>query len=149
MVSYIVCGRSLAKIPDKDWSKHKTKLFAFLVPSSKIIDILLRDAETAISPEGQAVADLRIEIIATLAAFSYITQHSEGGLEGHDRVLFGAFDILVAKEGSKGVQRLFKTLIREAMSDSRAAFVLRCGELVVDDMDTSTLVQDLLPLTHV
>jgi len=83
-----------------------------------------------------------------LAAFSVITQQSEGGLEGHDRVLFGALDILVAKAGSKGIFRLFKTLIREEMSDPRVAFVLRCGELVVNDMDSSTLVQDLLPVSQ-
>ena len=118
------------------------------MPSSKLIDILLRDSEINPTKNLQSPADLCIAIIATLSAFSCITQQSEGGLAGHDRVLFGALDILVAKEGPRGVKRLFKILIREAMSETRLAFVLRCGELVVNDMDNSTLVQDLLPLTQ-
>jgi hypothetical protein len=136
---------SLADIADKEWNKLKTELFAFLVPSSKIIDILLHE-------HGQIksipATDLCIQMIATLAGFASITQQSEGGLEGHDRVLFGALDILVAKAGSKGVQRLFRTIIQEEISGSRAAFVSRCGELVVDEMDSSTLAQDLLPLSQ-
>jgi len=135
-----------AHISDEKWDRQKTALFAFLVPCSKIIDILLSDAEHDTTENQESPVDLCIGIISTLSAFSSITQQSEGGLEGHDRVLFGALDILVAKAGSKGIQRLFETLIGEEMSDSRVAFVLRCGELVVNDMDSSTLVQDLLPL---
>ena len=137
-----------AHVLDEKWNRHKTTFFAFLVPSSKIIDIFLSDAEHDTTENQQSPVDLCVGIISTLSAFSFITQQSEGGLEGHDRVLFGALDILVAKEGSKGIVRLFKTLIREEMSDSQAAFVLRCGELVVNDMDTSTLVQDLLPVSQ-
>jgi hypothetical protein len=137
-----------AHVLDEKWKRHKTALFAFLVPSSKIVDILLSDAEQDTAENQQSPADLCISVISTLSAFSFITQQSEGGLEGHDRVLFGALDILVAKEGSQGVKRLFKTLILDGMSESRAAFVLRCGELVVNDMDSSTLVQDLLPLSQ-
>ena len=133
---------------DEKWKKHKTRLFAFLVPSSKIIDILIRDAENPASPGEDEYAELCIQLIATLGAFSYLTQQSEGGLEGHDRVLFGALDILVATEGPKGVQRLFKILTQGTMSNTRAAFILRCGELVANDMDNSTLVQDLLPLAQ-
>jgi hypothetical protein len=140
--------RNTAHILGEEWSRHKTALFAFLVPSSKIIDILLQHPEMNTTQDRESPADLCIAIIATLSAFSFITQKAEGGLEGHDRVLFGALDILVAKEGPKGLQRLFRTLIREEMSDSRAAFVLRCGELVMNDMDSSILVQDLLPLSQ-
>jgi hypothetical protein len=91
---------------------------------------------------------LCIEIIVTLAAFSSVTKQTDGGLEGHDRVLFGSLDILVASGGAEGIERLFRALLREQMSDAQAAFVLRCGELIVNDMDNSTLVRDLLPLAQ-
>ena len=125
-------------------------LFAFLVPTSKIIDILLRDLAQpqALSFDKASASKLCISVIATLAGFSHITQQSEGGLEGHDRVLFGALDIVVAADGNKGSQRLFRELTREKVSQSRAAFMLQCGEQLVDDLDSSTLTNTLLPLAQ-
>jgi hypothetical protein len=121
-----------------------------LVPTSKIIDILLRDL-TLPKPSSfdkDSASELCIQIIATLAAFSQITQQSEGGLEGHDRVLFGALDIIVASEATKGVKRLFGELRREDVLESRAAFILQCGEQLVNDLDDSTLTNTLLPLAQ-
>ena len=133
---------------EEKWKKYKSTLFAFLVPSSRIIDILIKDLEDPATEGKFEYADLSLQVIATLAAFSVLTQLTEGGLEGHDRVLFGALDILVAQEGTKGVQQLFEILVQGEMPDARAAFVLRCGELVVDDMSNATLVQQLLPLAQ-
>lgn len=133
---------------EEKWKKYKSTLFAFLVPSSRIIDILIKDLEDPATEGKFEYADLSLQVIATLAAFSVLTQLTEGGLEGDDRVLFGSLDILVAQEGTKGVQQLFEILVQGEMPDARAAFVLRCGELVVDDMSNATLVQQLLPLAQ-
>lgn len=133
---------------EEKWKKYKSTLFAFLVPSSRIIDILIKDLKDPATEGKFEYADLSLQVIATLAAFSVLTQLTEGGLEGDDRVLFGSLDILVAQEGTKGVQQLFEILVQGEMPDARAAFVLRCGELVVDDMSNATLVQQLLPLAQ-
>jgi len=135
-------------VSEEKWKKYKSTLFAFLVPSSRIIDILIKDLEDPATEGKFEYADLSLQVIATLAAFSVLTQLTEGGLEGDDRVLFGSLDILVAQEGTKGVQQLFEILVQGEMPDARAAFVLRCGELVVDDMSNATLVQQLLPLAQ-
>jgi hypothetical protein len=121
-----------------------------LVPTSKIVDILLRDLAQPqpSSFDKESASKLCIEIVATLAAFSQITQQSEGGLEGHDRVLFGALDIIVASEGTRGVKRLFEELTREEVSRSRAAFILQCGEQFANDLDDSSLTNTLLPLAQ-
>jgi len=120
------------------------------VPTSKIIDILLRELAQPQPPsfDNASASERCIQIIATLAAFSHITQQSEGGLEGHDRVLYGALDVIVASDGNKGSQRLLRELTREEVSQSRAAFILQCGEQLVDDLDSSTLTNTLLPLAQ-
>lgn len=125
-------------------------LFAFLVPTSKIIDVLLRDLAQpqASSFDNASASELCIQIIATLAALSHITQQSEGGLEGHDRVLYGALDVIVASDGNNGSERLFRELTRDEVSQSGAAFMLQCGEQLVDDFDSSTLTNTLLPLAQ-
>ena len=114
------------------------------------MDILLRDlARPQASSFGKASAlELCIKVMATLAAFSHITQQSEGGLEGHDRVLYGALDVIIASDGNKGSKRLFRELTREEVSQSRAAFILQCGEQLVDNLDSSTLTNTLLPLAQ-
>jgi hypothetical protein len=134
---------------DKGWNKEKTALFAFLVPTSAIIDILLKSGQNAVSEMNKEfITNLAIQIIATLAAFSNTTQQSEGGLEGHDRVLNGALDILVASDGHHGTKRLFDTITRDGIPSSRVAFVLICGEKLVHELDGSTLREILLPLCH-
>jgi hypothetical protein len=134
---------------DKEWNKEKTALFAFKVPTSAIIDILLKSGQNAVSEMNKEfITNLAIQLIATLAAFSNTTQQSEAGLEGHDRVLNGALDILVASDGLHGTKRLFDTITRDGISSSRVAFVLICGERLVHEFDAWTLREILLPLCH-
>jgi hypothetical protein len=111
-----------------------------------MIDILIEREQTTSLDNSPDHARLAVGIVETLAAFSYITEQTEGGLEGHDRVLLGSLDVLEATSGASGVSRLFQSLDSVESSPYRAAFVLRVAEQLVGTIDGQTLSQRLLPL---
>ena len=84
-------------------------------------------------------------IIETLAALSSPID-PEGRPVDFDRVLHGSLDLLASNEDQAAIRQLFARLIRDGMPTSRAAFTLRCGELLVHQLDRHTVTEVLLPL---
>jgi hypothetical protein len=125
---------------------HKSFLSAFLNPASAMIDTMLNKEDMATSRNADDHARLASGIIQTLAAFSYITEQVEGGLEKYDRVLFGALDILEITSGGRGVRQVFEAMVTPDVSANRAAFALRVAEQLVGTVDGRTMREILLPL---
>jgi hypothetical protein len=125
---------------------HKSFLSAFLNPASAMIDTMLNKEDMATSRNADDHARLAPGIIQTLAAFSYITEQVEGGLEKYDRVLFGALDILEITSGGRGVRQVFEAMVTPDVSANRAAFALRVAEQLVGTVDGRTMREILLPL---
>lgn len=88
-------------------------------------------------------------ILETLATFSSIIDASEGPPDGYDHVLHGSLDLLASTLDPLTIRRLFGSLIEDdKMTPSRMAFALKCGELLVNQLDRPTLTDVLLPLAN-
>lgn len=131
------------------WKARKTRLFAFLTPSSAILDILLKQPNSY--PSSSRSHDtppyrIALELLWTLSRFADVIDASTGGLEGYDRVLNGLLDVLVAEGGAGGVKRLFDRVDVEHIGPAKAAWWMVVGESVIRHVDTSTMKMVLKPL---
>ena len=135
---------------DNDWDHQKMAFFAFLLPATSIVEILLSSQPpTTTSPRISTLppsAELSIEILITLGSFTELIDHSQGSLEGYRRVLFGALDVLAANGGLEGVRILLRNLVHSNSSPAHAAFILLAGEQLINEVDGSSLREILLPL---
>lgn len=130
--------------PSSDnWEAQKTALFSFLIPATSIVDIVVGGSPVSL----HRPSELAREILLTLGSFSNLLDHSEGGLEGYHKILYGSLDIIASGRDSGDVSRLFKELVGLSLvSPAKAAFILQLGEQLLSVMDGRTLRDVLLPL---
>jgi len=129
-------SRSDTNVLITGWDRQKTALFAFLYAASSILQVLLQDDP----PQRYDSADMATEVLLTLSSFSDLTDSSNGGFEGYDKVFYGCLDVLAARGGTNGVKRLFDRLFDQGvMSDHKAGFILVVGEQVVHHLDGKSL----------
>lgn len=122
------------------FARQKNALFAFLVPSSTTLSILLHnDAPiSTTSPQSPPIlpAQIAAETLHTLSAFASILDLSQGGLEGYHRILHGMTDILVASSGPAGVRDVLTFApAPDVAAPAQAAWWLNFGESVVAQVD--------------
>lgn len=139
----LVSPYMIASWSTADWSafaRQKTALFAFLVPSSTTLSILLQNDPPSGSTDRphrtSPSADIASESLHTLSAFASILDLSQGGLEGYHRILHGMIDILVASAGPTGVKDLLtRAPAPDVASLAEGAWWMTFGESVINQVD--------------
>lgn len=119
------------------WNHQKTALFAFLRPSTSMLNCLLHDDP----PQDSEQSDMAIEMLLTLAAFSKVVDASEGGLEGYDKLFYGCLDVLAARGDTAEVNNLVRRLSKPpaTTTNAKAGFLLTVGEQLVHHLDNDSL----------
>ncbi|WRT69505.1 uncharacterized protein IL334_006491 [Kwoniella shivajii] len=134
-----------------EWQKRKTAFFSFLLVSSTILEILLRDnlqAPGTLFGGSESSSDIAAHILSELASFAYLTEESQGGFENYHEILYGCLDIIDTRAGTQGVRKLFDLVCEDAdMSDARAGFVLVLGEELVHHLGKKQ-IDMLFPLAE-
>ncbi|WVF68629.1 hypothetical protein IAT40_003399 [Kwoniella sp. CBS 6097] len=152
----------VATAGDDGWIKHKTAFFAFLLPASTILDLLLSSssfyAETVSLFDLPRPVELSIQMLSTLASFAYLTDASQGGFEHYHRIFYGCLDLISGgkTQGGDGgndqrvlaSNRLLEELWREdTKGDARAAFVLVIAEELMPYLSSKS-IERCLPLAE-
>ncbi|WVQ96161.1 hypothetical protein IAU59_003264 [Kwoniella sp. CBS 9459] len=118
---------------DRVWSRHKNAFFAFLLPASTILDLLLSSLSsfTAPPPPPPRPAPLHppsylpetvvlsIHILSTLACFSYLTGASQGGFEHYHRIFYGCLDLISSPSRNPSSRLSGRKIGTDSESDSR------------------------------
>lgn len=142
----MVCPSSY--FPEGDDALRQALLQTILLPLASIVDILLK-ARIGLEQSYEArraVQALSQSMLLTLATLSRLSGARDGKSEEHDRVFYGSLDLVAAASDSVEIRQLFKSFLAVDESTSRDAFVLRCGEMLVNHLEGYTVIELLLPL---